>query len=276
MRITVILYQRCLSVGGWEFVDICPFTAIWLSYGLGRHFILNFDQLYLSQDSAMAVYSEHVDEGPHDVGALLNNLRIPSNFAQHETLEDTDAIVQLDAWKANAFGALEDLRRLLGNKLDESQKSDLIYTCAAFQGDGDWTSEDMRALSSGKRSMYATHRDMAEVLSTEILELEGEPSLFLLEEVLAKHIKPIFQTNPHPMLNAETGRKLPRAAGGYAAAQDAYEGQVWKEHPGIGNVLLWCVQRIDVRACILASAHAELHRCRPKRTNACGTSSCPR
>jgi hypothetical protein len=104
----------------------------------------------------MAVLSEHVDEGPHDVGALLNNLRIPSNFARHETFEDKDTIVQLDAWKANAFNALEDLRRLLGNKLDESQKPDLIYTCAAFQGDGDWNSEDMRALSSGKRSMYAT------------------------------------------------------------------------------------------------------------------------
>jgi hypothetical protein len=49
------------------------------------------------------------------------------------------------------------------------------------------------------------------------------------------------------MLNVETSRKLPRAAGGYAATQDVYEGQVWKTHPGIGNVLLWCVQRIDVR-----------------------------
>jgi hypothetical protein len=53
------------------------------------------------------------------------------------------------------------------------------------------------------------------------------------------------------MLNLETSRKLPRTAGGYPAAQDAYEGQVWKAHPGIGNVLLWCVQRIDVRTYIL-------------------------
>jgi len=81
--------------------------------------------------------------------------------------------------------------------------------------------------------------------------LEGEPSLLLLEEILMKYIKPIFQANPHPMLNLETSRKLPRAAGGYAAAQDAYEGQVWKTRPGIGNVLLWCVQRVDVRACFL-------------------------
>jgi hypothetical protein len=51
------------------------------------------------------------------------------------------------------------------------------------------------------------------------------------------------------MLNLETGRKLPRMAGGYAATQDTYEGQIWKTHPGIGNVILWCAQRIDVRTC---------------------------
>ena len=104
----------------------------------------------------MAVLSEHVDEEPHDVGTLLNNLRIPSNFARYETLENKEAITQLDKWKVNAFNALKDLRRLLGNKLDEGQKLDLIYACAAFQGDDDWSSEDMGALSSGKRSMYAT------------------------------------------------------------------------------------------------------------------------
>lgn len=48
------------------------------------------------------------------------------------------------------------------------------------------------------------------------------------------------------MLNLETGRKLPRTAGGYAAAQDAYEGQIWKAHPGIGNVILYCVRHINV------------------------------
>ncbi|KAH9978272.1 hypothetical protein BGW80DRAFT_1202231 [Lactifluus volemus] len=86
------------------------------------------------------------------------------------------------------------------------------------------------------------------VIPPEILGLEGEPSLYLLEEILMKHVKPIFQANPHPMLSVESGRKLPRTAGGYAAAQDAFEGQAWKEHPGIGNVLLWCVQRIDTDA----------------------------
>ncbi|KAI0276156.1 hypothetical protein BGY98DRAFT_1090357 [Russula aff. rugulosa BPL654] len=175
----------------------------------------------------MAILSEFVDEEPQDVDTLLNSLSIPSEFTQHEILEDKDTIARLGEWKVNAFNALKDLRGLLDNKRHEIRTSELIYTCAAFQGDGDWISEDMRALSYGKPM--------------------EEPSLFL-EEIFVKYIKPIFQANPHPMLNLETSRKLPRAAGGYAATQDAYEGQVWKTHPGIGNVLLWCVQRIDTDA----------------------------
>jgi hypothetical protein len=78
------------------------------------------------------------------------------------------------------------------------------------------------------------------------------------------------------MLNLETGRKLPRAAGGYAAAQDAYEGQIWKAHPGIGNVILWCVRRIDVGFHVLILVLAKLRHGRLMHTSACGTFSCPR
>lgn len=77
------------------------------------------------------------------------------------------------------------------------------------------------------------------------------------------------------MLNLETGRKLPRTAGGYAAAQDVYEGQIWKVHPDIGNVILWCVRRIDVGLYVLTLVHAKLHHGRPMRTSACGTLLCP-
>ena len=104
----------------------------------------------------MAILSEFVDERPQDVGTLLNSLRIPSNFTRHMTLEDKDTIAQLDEWKGDAFNALKDLRGLLESKWDEIRTSDLIYTCAAFQGDGDWISEDMRVLSSGKPVTYAT------------------------------------------------------------------------------------------------------------------------
>ena len=92
-----------------------------------------------------------------------------------------------------------------------------------------------------------------------------------------KRIKPLFQANPHPMLNLETGRKLPRSAGGYAAAQDAYEDQIWKAHPGIGNVILWCVRRIDVGFYVLTLVvHAKFHHGRLMHTSDYGTLLCPR
>lgn len=102
----------------------------------------------------MAILSG-VDEEPQDVGTLLNSLCIPPDFARHEILEDKDTIARLGEWRANAFNALKDLRGLLENKRHEIQTSDLIYTCAAFQGDGDWISEDTRALSYGKPEIYA-------------------------------------------------------------------------------------------------------------------------
>lgn len=103
----------------------------------------------------MAILSEFVDEESQDVGTLLSSLRIPSDFAQHEILEDKDTIARLGEWKANTFNALKDLRGLLENKRQEVQTSNLIYTCAAFQGEGDWITEDMRALSYGKPVVYA-------------------------------------------------------------------------------------------------------------------------
>ena len=109
----------------------------------------------LFQASRMAILSEFVDEAPQDVGTLLNSLRVPSDFARHEILEDKDTIARLGEWKASAFNALKDLRGVLENKRHEIQIPDLIYTCAAFQGDGDWTSEDMCALSYGKLVVYA-------------------------------------------------------------------------------------------------------------------------
>ena len=109
--------------------------------------------------NAMANLSDFVDEESQDVGRLLNSLRLPSNFTRHETLEDKDAIAELVEWKANAFNALKDIRGLLESRRHEICTSDLIYACAAFQGDGDWISEDMRALSSGKPVTCATTID---------------------------------------------------------------------------------------------------------------------
>ena len=99
----------------------------------------------------MAILSEHVDEEPQRAIGHLKYLCIPPEFAQYGTLEDK-ATAQLDEWKADALVALKDLRGMLGLEQHDVLDSDIVYTCAGFQGDGEWTSEEMSALSSGKRS----------------------------------------------------------------------------------------------------------------------------
>src|SRR6266436_5898351 len=74
----------------------------------------------------------------------------------------------------------------------------------------------------------------------------SHPSRDLASQILTQNIKPIFKSSPHPHLHSETGRKLSKAAGGSMAMQDYYEGQRWKEHPGVDKVVLWCVRAIEV------------------------------
>lgn len=69
----------------------------------------------------------------------------------------------------------------------------------------------------------------------------------LVEHMLQHDIKPVFMKNSHPKINPTTGRALPRGAGGDMANLDHYEGQEWKRHPGIINVLEWSIRHLEVR-----------------------------
>ena len=82
--------------------------------------------------------------------------------------------------------------------------------------------------------------------SQEILEPYADEDVSVVQTVLEQHLKPVFQKNLHPKVNASTGRVLARSAGGDAGFQDHYEGQVWKQRPGIANVLDWCIVHIKV------------------------------
>lgn len=97
----------------------------------------------------MAILSEHSDEESHGAIWYIECLRIPPEFARYDALEDT---ARLDEWKTDALAALKSLRNMLEIKHNSVLDSDIVYTCAGFQGDGEWTSEEMSALSSGKRS----------------------------------------------------------------------------------------------------------------------------
>lgn len=75
----------------------------------------------------------------------------------------------------------------------------------------------------------------------------------LIEDVLKDRIKPVFKQNAHPKVNLSTGRVLSGATGGELAYQDYYEGQIWKQHPGIANVVEWCIRHLNVSPCVSAS-----------------------
>jgi len=84
------------------------------------------------------------------------------------------------------------------------------------------------------------------IQALEILQLYDTPDIVLLEHILSHHVKPVFRTNPHPSLNTSTGRTLPRPAGGPLAGLDHLEGQTWKAHPGVVQLVSWCVRHCEV------------------------------
>lgn len=84
---------------------------------------------------------------------------------------------------------------------------------------------------------------------TGILESYVSQTIPLITHVLFNQVRPVFQSHMHPKVNPSTGRVLSRVAGGPLASQDLYTSQSWKKnHPGISNVLLWVVARIEVKA----------------------------
>lgn len=48
------------------------------------------------------------------------------------------------------------------------------------------------------------------------------------------------------MLDLDTGRKLPRPAGGAMAMQDYYETQIWKTRTGLAELLVWVLSKLQV------------------------------
>jgi hypothetical protein len=106
----------------------------------------------------------------------------------------------------------------------------------------------MRKLSREVRNLRLSVEVLLIFYREDILSLpQLTPSRELVTQVLTENLKPIFKSSPHPHLNTETGRKLGSYAGGPMAMQDYYEGQRWKQYPGVGNVVRWCVRNIEVR-----------------------------
>ncbi|KAI0922004.1 hypothetical protein AcW1_004169 [Taiwanofungus camphoratus] len=163
---------------------------------------------------------------------LWKKLDIPQEFAQYDTISESETIVRLEDWKRQVYTVLSDVRNVLRQKeaLSIQGQAQIISAVAPFDGEGPWAPE--------------TTREQAK----EILECYACPEVSLLEHVLTFHVKSVFQSNPHPSINLSTGRILARSAGGPLASLDHLEGQTWKTRPGSANIVSWCVRHLEVAA----------------------------
>ncbi|KAG6867752.1 hypothetical protein C0993_011632 [Termitomyces sp. T159_Od127] len=158
---------------------------------------------------------------------LLANLQVPVDYARIQYITEDSTLARLDEWKASAERVLIELRLILDRKnfeLSLKDKADVIQATASFDGQDPWITPIGRSAAEGILQQF-------------------DPPQSLLTYILNGHVKPLFQLNPHPKLNA-SGRKLPRPAGGPMATHDFYDDQMWKTAPGVANLVLWCVRHI--------------------------------
>jgi hypothetical protein len=86
---------------------------------------------------------------------VLENLQIPADFARYDSVTDAQVIAGLELWKTNAQGTLLRLHELVrerleaGDPLSAQERSRIVSTVAAFDGDGQWITEVARESCKG-------------------------------------------------------------------------------------------------------------------------------
>ncbi|KAJ7224242.1 hypothetical protein GGX14DRAFT_649117 [Mycena pura] len=171
-----------------------------------------------------------------ELSGVLAALQIPPEYSRYESIIDSDVIERLRRWKQDVLRTLIELETRLQQmnlehaSLSLKEQGDIVSAASVFDGEGDWTASDSRKVAC------------------DIVHRFSEPPLSLVVQILQHNLKPIFQSNPHPSLSLETGRKLARPAGGPSASQDFYDTQTWKDYPGVSNTVLWCVRNLPTSA----------------------------
>ncbi|KIK07682.1 hypothetical protein K443DRAFT_129044 [Laccaria amethystina LaAM-08-1] len=191
--------------------------------------------------------------------SLIDALRIPPDFGRYENLEPA-ALSSLDEWKRDAPNVLSEIRILfLLRTQGDNEDHKLVGGEGIQDNEGTPPLKELGDIAFAVTPFAAVkfERDNGEYpwvtlssaeVAQDILSATPQfthPTKCLLVQILTHNIKPIFQSNPHPSLNLETGRKLLRPAGGPMASQDYYFGQEWKNSPGAATVVLWCVSNIQ-------------------------------
>lgn len=216
-------------------------------------------ELAISMQSAriVEIIDDDDDDDQHNeslqdvVERVTSSLRIPSAFTNDQWAVQSGGHAMI-AWRNTAPSHLEALKSVV-EKDGPSAFSDLdlfsniIALAVPFTGSGPWTKEESRTASQGSPAYI--YEPSLLPLSPELLRGLPEPTQQVFRSILLSHIKPLFDKGiPHPMINTETGRKLPRPAGGEDAIYPT-EHQLWKDQPGTIDLLIWCVTSLHVCPC---------------------------
>lgn len=88
--------------------------------------------------------------------ALLQNLDIPSEFRNYNTITESDVIVRLEEWRRQAHKVLGELYEQLKQResLSRSEKAEIIAAVAPFDGEGSWSLETSRVQAQGTQCVH--------------------------------------------------------------------------------------------------------------------------
>lgn len=149
--------------------------------------------------------------------ALLHALVVPPAFSRHDRITDTATLSDMQAWKSRVLPTLSQLD-LLSLSLSTAEQASFVRVLAPLTASTPWASSESRTLAV-----------------TLLAEISPTPAL--VTYTLSNVVKPLFAATPHPRLHLATARALARPAD----TQDTYHHQPWKDHPGLEEVLRWCI-----------------------------------
>ena len=168
---------------------------------------------------------------------LDQNLMIPPEFNNKRQRDDESV-----QWNEKTQSLLKSFEgKQLSNSRSIASVAQLIGPEVWLEQETNDIAQSMSLPSFNLNTDFDTYNDEIGLLDS------TEFSVELIRSILEDYVKPIFLANPHPQVNLNTGRILPKLAGGSLASIDYYQEQNWKGQPGVTNVVSWCIRHIPVR-----------------------------
>jgi hypothetical protein len=173
---------------------------------------------------------------------------------------DEDASPRVDETTESVESSLRQLHSLCSLDLYLDQQCDIIDIASRYQQAA--LRETVQELSSGQ--VWSEFLAVYIHSFLDILKCWDKPKTELMVHLLLHNVKPLFRHSVHPSVNPSRGSALSRPMGGMAT-QDLYDHQTWKQLAGTTNLLLWCVEHIEVFSAVRILAFTQVYRERPMK-----------